>query len=345
MNTTRQPVNEVVSGHAAPRFQILALSGGGYRGLYTAQVLELLEQQIKGRKLYECFDLIAGTSIGGIIAIGIALGTPAEKIRAEIENRGPTIFCSQTGILNSFKRGLKKVTQIFAPKYSNAPLRETIEAIVGQETPLEAAKRPLVVPAVALTAGADQLFRTPHHPAHDAQRSTRLVDIALATAAAPTYFPAARIGDADYADGGIIANAPDAVALHEAEAMLRKERQDIFVLSVGTTTASVALAAGGNPAGGVLWWTSGKYFLEVTMAAQQTLATRLVAEAISDRYLQVNETPSPNESKFLALDGASEQATKTLKEMAKRSVERIKSAGLNQVLAHQSSFAGWHDKL
>ena len=52
MNTTRASSAQAGPGHATSRFQILALSGGGYRGLYTARVLELLKQQIEGRKLY-----------------------------------------------------------------------------------------------------------------------------------------------------------------------------------------------------------------------------------------------------------------------------------------------------
>jgi uncharacterized protein len=61
-------------------FQILALSGGGYLGLYTAEILTRLERQA-GKPLGQCFDLIAGTSIGGILAIGLAMERPAARMR------------------------------------------------------------------------------------------------------------------------------------------------------------------------------------------------------------------------------------------------------------------------
>lgn len=61
-------------------FQILSLSGGGYLGLYTASVLAKLEEQ-SGRRIVDMFDLLAGTSIGEIIALGLAAGTSAAEIR------------------------------------------------------------------------------------------------------------------------------------------------------------------------------------------------------------------------------------------------------------------------
>ncbi|AZO34026.1 MAG: hypothetical protein EOS76_06855 [Mesorhizobium sp.] len=72
-------------------FQILALSGGGYRGLFSTHIFSKLEEQA-GRPIGECFDLIAGTSIGGIIAIGLALGKPAKEIRDVFEEKGEDIF-------------------------------------------------------------------------------------------------------------------------------------------------------------------------------------------------------------------------------------------------------------
>ena len=72
-------------------FRILALSGGGYRGLFTVNVLKRLEEQAK-RPIGECFDLIAGTSIGGLVAIGLALSKPAQLIERVFLEQGETIF-------------------------------------------------------------------------------------------------------------------------------------------------------------------------------------------------------------------------------------------------------------
>src|ERR1700692_2978457 len=72
-------------------FQILALSGGGYRGLFTSSILAKLEQQAK-RPIGDCFDLITGTSIGGVIALGLGLGKSAESIRKMFLDHGEEIF-------------------------------------------------------------------------------------------------------------------------------------------------------------------------------------------------------------------------------------------------------------
>ena len=74
-------------------FQILSLSGGGYMGLYTIAVLSELEDQI-GRPLAGCFDLIAGTSVGGIIALGLAAEHPASNINDAFEEMGKAVFRS-----------------------------------------------------------------------------------------------------------------------------------------------------------------------------------------------------------------------------------------------------------
>lgn len=79
------------SNPAIPPFQILCLSGGGYRGLYTATLLEELEKEAQN-PLAEVFDLIAGTSIGGILAIGLAAGVPAATLRKAFEDHGGEIF-------------------------------------------------------------------------------------------------------------------------------------------------------------------------------------------------------------------------------------------------------------
>src|ERR1700722_15331694 len=76
---------------AAPRFQVLSLAGGGYRGLYTAQVIADLEEQL-GAPIATRFDLIAGTSVGGILALALALEIPASRIVDLFTKHGQDIF-------------------------------------------------------------------------------------------------------------------------------------------------------------------------------------------------------------------------------------------------------------
>ena len=122
-------------------FQILSLSGGGFLGLYTAAVLAELEER-SGKRLSECFDLISGTSIGGIIALGLAAGRGAAEIRDAFIERGAKIFPNPPpeSWLGWFGRFAKNVP---APLYNPGALCETIEQIVGADTRMVDLVRPV----------------------------------------------------------------------------------------------------------------------------------------------------------------------------------------------------------
>jgi patatin-like phospholipase/acyl hydrolase len=96
------------------RFQILSLDGGGLRGMYTAAVLARLEEDL-GIRIVDHFDLIAGTSTGGIIALGLGLGMTPREILEFYTAHGPRIFRDRTRL-----RSLRRISRT---KYSAAPLR------------------------------------------------------------------------------------------------------------------------------------------------------------------------------------------------------------------------------
>ena len=221
MTKGQDPEDQLVMPEGGPfeaggRYQALCLSGGGYRGLYTAILLEELERRA-GKQLRECFDLIAGTSIGGILAIGLAAGIPAHSLRLSFEKHGSAIFPKTNRIL-----GLK-IPRLSLPafrhRYSNDGLRETIKTILndpGEKLTMTDAGPSLLIPSVNATTDAAAVFRT-----SSSDQNLTLVDAALATSAAPTYFPEHAIGDENFVDGGLIANAPDLLAiLNESRALL-----------------------------------------------------------------------------------------------------------------------------
>ena len=94
------------------------------------------------------------------------------------------------------------------------------------------------MPAVDIERCRTKVFKTPHAPGARGDGALRAVDVALAACAAPTYFPAVRIGDRLYADGGLFAVAPDQIALHEAEHFLDLRLDRLKLLSIGTATAA-----------------------------------------------------------------------------------------------------------
>lgn len=246
------------------RFQILSLDGGGIRGLFTAAVLAALEEDLRTR-LVDHFDLIVGTSTGGIIALGLGLGlTPADM--ADFYSRhGPTIF--RHNGWSALLRGC------FGPRYSPAPLEEALKEAFGERLLGSSAKR-LVIPSYNLGDDDVYLFRTPH--ALKLRRDFRVPawQVALATSAAPTYFPAyLGVDGLRLIDGGIWANNPALVGVVEATRTLSVPREDVFVMSMGTFDA-VTSRSSTLDRGGFARWASGAP--HVLMRAQAKAVTNQV---------------------------------------------------------------------
>jgi len=316
------------------RFSILSLSGGGFLGLYTVTVLASLEEA-SGGPLARRFDLLAGTSVGGIIAFGLAAEVPAADIKAAFERNGVSIFSKRPapttwlGAVRDLQRFLCK------PKYQSDALRRTIVELIGEKTRIGDLKHPVIVPAVNLTKGQPQLFKTPHHANFTTDLHLKVVDVALATAAAPTYFPIAEIGDALYADGGIYANSPDLLAVHEAEHFFGIPLEQIHLLSVGTTTAQFSFAhAQGRQLGSFGWWREAR-LVNVMIASQQHSVTFMIGHRLGDRYLRLDANQSKEQERHLALDVATAEAQKTIRGLAAATVQsHINESRLRAFLVH-----------
>src|SRR5664280_1540745 len=206
MNTPIGPENQV---------RVLALAGGGFLGLYTAVVLEGLEARVGG-PLGRRFDLIAGTSIGGLLALALAYEVPMSSLVRLFVEQGPEVFSSRALPDGAMSRLLDLSRSVLGPKYSGEPLREALQAELGEKRLADALHR-IVVPAVDVELCQTKIFKTPHSPASAGDGDVLAVDVAMATCAAPAYFPCVRVGSRVYADGGLYAVAPDQVALHELE--------------------------------------------------------------------------------------------------------------------------------
>lgn len=278
-------------------FRILSLDGGGVRGAFTASFLATLEDELGG-PLVRHFDLVAGTSTGAIIALALALGEPASTICQMYEQRSATIFVRQstkerkwwTPFANKILRRYDVDTdQLMQAKYDGVELRRTLCGIFGQRGLRDALTR-VVVPAVDLTKGSTVVFKTPHLPGLTRDVHYSAVDIALASAAAPTFFPHGTIGSGAYSDGGLWANNPSVVAYSEARRICQHDTgfdpEQVSILSVGTGEAASSLAPP-DALAGLGWW--GPRIVDVMMLAQaqgtQQIAGFLVGAA---RHHRVN---------------------------------------------------------
>ena len=316
-------------------FQILSLSGGGYLGLYTAAVLAEIEEQT-GRKMIDMFDLFAGTSIGGIIALGLAGGVAAAEIRDAFLDNGEQIF-GRSSPPTGIRKYLGYLGSAKAARYSASPLRTTIVRILGAETKIKDLRRPIVVTAVNLTKGGPKVFKTGHHARLMLDWRLNAVDVALATSAAPTYFPVHAIGDELFADGGLFANSPDLIAVHEAEEFLDVASADLRLLSVGTTTTCFAFASNVPRSMGVADWVKDERLTSVIIGSQQAITHDMMRHRLGERYLRIDRIQADAQRGELALDCASEGAKAVLKAMARASFAEASGSDVLQSMLRHSA--------
>jgi patatin-like phospholipase/acyl hydrolase len=214
--------------------RILTIDGGGIRGTFPAAFLANLEQDLD-QPIGSYFDLISGTSTGGIIAIGLALGISAAEILQLYEDKGPAIFAqTRSGLPGWLARRFRFGRWLFwGPKYSAEPLRDALIEVLGERRIGEARTR-LVIPAWHPQTQGVYIFKTAHHPRLRTDYKELAVDAAMATAAAPTYFTQhITANDVGLVDGGLWANNPTGIAVVEAIATLGWPADDLKVLSIG----------------------------------------------------------------------------------------------------------------
>ena len=202
--------------------RIIAIDGGGIKGVFSTSLLATLEDSI-GDNIANYFDLIVGTSTGGIIALALGLGLPATEILAFYEKFGPRIFAS------NHRSGW------FRSKYKSAPLKEALDTCFDEKK-LGDSKKRLVIPSLNLENGEVYIYKTAHHPRLQRDYKVEAVEVGLATSAAPTYFPTHRAATGTpLIDGGLWANNPVGVAVVEAITVLDWPRDSLKVLSLGCT--------------------------------------------------------------------------------------------------------------
>lgn len=314
--TARTPAPRAASAKEGAEFRILALSGGGYLGLYSAAVLAALEAQI-GEPIGRRFDLVAGTSVGAIVAAAVALEVPLRDIVELFQRHGTEVFSPRSLPTGTLGRLIDMGRSVSGPKYSGAALRKALQQHLGERT-LAQARHPLVLPAVNVSRSLTKVFKTPHVPASRGDENVPLIDAVMASSAAPAYFPAVRIGEALYADGGLFAVAPDQVALHEAEHFMQVPLARVRMLSIGTATMGYQPAQGLSEDAGAIGWLSEGRLIMTLIAVQQQHVQAMMENRLGERYLRLDATWPPQAG--LGIDVATAQAADTLLQLAEQTL-------------------------
>lgn len=211
------------------RRRILSIQGGGVNGIFAARLLELIEERLRdeGRPANAgaYFDLIAGTSTGGLIALGLAMRLPSSQIVDLYRRKSEQIFPSKGLVSKALGYLFKK------PWYDSAPLIAELKQVFGDRKLGEASSR-VLIPTYRPGHGV-RVFKTAHHVNFKNDFKILARDIAAATAAAPMFFKPHRMEDGGlHVDGGVWANNPSLLAVAESIHYLGWERTKLDVLSI-----------------------------------------------------------------------------------------------------------------
>ena len=215
-------------------FRILSIDGGGIRGVYPAAFLAGLERRyLGGESVARYFDLIAGTSTGGILAMGLGAGITAAGLRDLYVHRGCEIFppIMPRG-LEGFLRWFRSACQVFKYRYDRKALKEILQETLGDRKLGEAQTR-LCIPSFDGRYGEVYIFKTPHHPDFRKDARESMTKVAEATSAAPTFFRPLEDGGYTFVDGGVWANNPIMIGLVDALTCFTVEAEQVRILSLG----------------------------------------------------------------------------------------------------------------
>jgi patatin-like phospholipase/acyl hydrolase len=274
------------------KFKILAIDGGGIRGIIPARILVALEEMIG--PIHETFDLIAGTSTGGLIGLGLARSPTPLTARAILElyvhrsdeiftpNRYHTLHTAVAQVVSSFGIQRRQVLQALTerPIYSDVGIK-AITHEMFRESLLRDTLTNVLIPAVEVTPGHWPTCSLFHNL--DSQYCLNASeDVAMATAAAPTYFPHKKMGGRTYIDGGLIYNNPALVAAKYAQQRgISFDNQHL--LSLGTGYADVE---GVGESHSLLFWAKNIYPMIDRMTKNAIHAE--LTHALGDRYVRID---------------------------------------------------------
>jgi patatin-like phospholipase/acyl hydrolase len=314
---------------AAPgRVRVLSLSGGGYRGLFTAALIRALEARLgpdpaRPTPFGQRFDLIAGTSIGGILATALSCRATGAALQALLQRRGSSIFPPMR------LRGLRKL--LGRAPYDPQRLRSAIcellpdaeQQLLGQHAPA------LLLTTVNWTTSKLQLLGSRPTLGQRDQLGLTLMDAMLATSAAPAHFPVHSFQHHRFVDGGLAANAPDLHALQCAQQMY--PGAEVHMLSIGTANPLHGRDPSAVPGRGLMW--AGPV-IELVTSAQEVLAVQECAARMgTHRYLRLNMPPSSAQQKQLDFDVADQTSTDLLLSLADDCLASLQPADWHRLKA------------
>jgi len=269
-------------------FKILSIDGGGIRGVLPARFLcemedELVRSGISDPRLCDYFDLICGTSTGGIIAIGLALGMKAKDVLNLYKEHGSKIFDKKSKLINSVR-----LKSRYNSKYLHDILQKTYAPYSDNgDTRLGHAKTRLCIPTFNAFSGKINVYKTPHHPGLNRDYLIPAHDAAISTSSAPFYFAphsfnyecpitGTKSDITHNIDGGVFANNPTLIGIMEATQSLQIPFGEIKVLSLGTGILKFNETSSRKRFGPLYWIRGGVRIMELMLNTQSEHTDNLI---------------------------------------------------------------------
>lgn len=297
-------------------FRILSIDGGGVRGIIPARFLKALEEMSQ-QPIHTLFDLIVGTSTGGLIALGLTCPHQQHqgpKYRAQdivdfYLKESASIF------KHSLLRNMRTGVGLWGAKYDRKPFDAILEIFFGEARLSEALSK-VVLPTYSLIEKTPHLFSSIE--ARDTKIDYWMRDIAGATSAAPTYFDPKIFQDNQGKqsidiDGGIFANNPESIAVMEAyKQQPNLERKDIFLISMGTGSIQFNRRSDQLSNAGVIGWVMRANLIDLMMSADSDWYN----DEISAIYPNASRLQVSLPENLGAMDDATPQALQGLLDLA-----------------------------
>lgn len=271
------------------RFRILSIDGGGIKGLFPATVLAELERRfLDGGPITRHFDLVAGTSTGGIIALGLGAGLRAADLAELYSNRGAEIF-PERGLIRKHFRAARNLLRY---QYERTAIENILLDTLGAKLLGDSVVR-LCIPSFEGKHSEVFVFKTPHHPDYKVDRFEPMVKVALATSAAPTYFRPLEHNGYTLVDGGVWANNPIMLAVIEAMVCFNLDRDQIDILSLGCGEDPYVVSTDQIDSGGQLAWSDVIFAAMRLQSLSATNQARLLLGPPAVRRIEPPPNPEP----------------------------------------------------
>ncbi len=317
-----------------PPYHVLAIDGGGIRGLLTAILLERLEAAVPG--FLSKIDLYAGTSTGGILALGLAAGITPTQARTLYEVKGPQVFA--TTVLHN----VRDLGNAIGPQYENENLKAALTEFFGNKT-LDDLPHKVLVSSFDLDNGPDnpaplrtwkpKFFHNYPGPGSDGKELA--VDVALRTSAAPSFFPIYQ----GYADGGVMANNPAMAALAQVLEPTTggQALADVSLLSLGTGRNNQFLSVQNSEWGWVQW---APHIIDIMLGGTSGVADYECRQVLGPRYHRLDPL-LPETINLGDVDKIPRLAEIAERVMLEATIDWLKPAA--QPGAAAPAFPGWFD--